>query len=331
MRGSEIPGPIFMFGYERSGTTLLSMMAGAHPELAVPLTVTGMWFRYAQKLGEYNNLASRADVDRLVRDLLDEERISLWDESIEAEEVLAQLRESSYPAVIAAFHRVYANKKNKPHWANMDIATLDEMHQMYNWFPDARFLHIVRDGRDVALSHETMPYGEANTLDCAQSWERRLTTNMKMGKMLPDLQYKIIRYEDLVLDSEKTLADLCRFFGLAYSPRMLEYTSMVSKKIPESRRWLWPELDKAPQKSKCYGWKIRMDTKKRVVFEAEAGSLLSQLSYETYEKVPRTPSAYAYELWCFLGRKGRLRRLRRALGMRKDSKLQKEWTRKHGD
>lgn len=320
----------FMFGFERSGTTLLSMMMGAHPLLAVPLTVTGLWYTYAQRLDNYGGLKTRADVEALVRDLLKEERILLWDEDIEFNDVLEQLEENSYSAVIRAFNQVYANKKNKPHWANLDIATIDNMELAYGWFPDVRFIHIVRDGRDVALSHETMPYGASNTLDCAQSWERRLTISMKMGRMLPASQYKIVRFEDLVIEPETTLIGLCNFIGIEYSPRMLEYTTMVDQKIPDDRRWLWPALDKAPQPQKCYGWKERMDAKRRIVFEGEAGFLLERLGYETYTQLPKKISAYAFQLWCFLGRAGRMRRLAKAMGFQRKSRLEREWKENSG-
>jgi len=318
-----------MFGFERSGTTLLTMMMGAHPLLAVPLTVTGLWYKYARKLNRYEELASRSNIISLIKDLLGEERILLWDEPIQLDEVLEQLEGNSYPAVIAAFYRAYAKQKNKPFWANLDIATLDSMDLAYQWFPDVRFIHIVRDGRDVALSHETMPYGAANTLDCAQTWERRVTTSIKMGSMLAESQYKIVRFEDLVIEPENTLAELCDFIGIEYSPKMLEYTSMVESKIPEHRRWLWPALDKAPQKEKCYGWKKNMDTKRRVVFEGEAGSLLAKLGYETYTQVPKALSAYAYQLWCFLGRGGRIRRMVKAMGIQRESRLEREWAKRN--
>jgi hypothetical protein len=325
-----VSSPVFMFGFERSGTTLLSMMMGAHPKLAVPLSVTGLWYRYAEMLGGYESLNTESALEKLVADILKEERIALWDEVIEHNDVMSNLKEKSFSGVIAAVHGSYAQKKGKPFWGNLDIVTLDEMPVANSWFPDARFVHIVRDGRDVALSHETMPYGAANTLDCAQSWDRRLTTNMQMGRMLPASRYKIIRYEDLVLDSAKTLDELCDFLDLEYSPEMLNYTEMVDGKIPEDRRWLWPALDQKPQKSKCYGWKLKMDKKRRIVFEGEAGSLLREFGYDTWNRVPKSVMGYLYEFWCFLGREGRLRRISKALGFSSQSHLQKEWSQKNG-
>lgn len=317
-----------MFGFERSGTTLLSMITGAHPDLAVPLSVTGLWFVYGNKLGGYNHLGSAADIEKLIDDLLQEERIRLWDVEFTREEVLANLAGSSYGDVVGAFHRTYAQRKGKPCWGNLDIATLDNMEKVNRWFPDARFIHIVRDGRDVSLSHETMPYGASNTLECAQKWRERLYTNLKMGELLGDERYFVLRYEDLVLDPENSLRRMCEFMGLDYSQGMLEYPDMVGQKVPEDKKWLWPALDKPLQSSKCFGWKTKMDTKRRLVFEDEAGAMLKRLGYEVNGTASKNFLAHCYELWCFMGRGGRFRRLKKRFGFAHVSKLEKDWSTK---
>lgn len=327
---SDSAPPLFMFGFERSGTTLLSMMVGAHPDIAVPLTVTGLWYRYAERLVAYHDLATPEDLERLVTDLLAEERIQLWDTKLSANEVLEDLVPESYASVVERFHCLYARHKGKRLWGNLDIATLDEMDIANRWFPKARFLHIVRDGRDVALSHETMPYGTSNTLECAEHWVQRLRTNLKMGAILGPERYQVIRYEDLILDSETTLERICQFIDVKYSPTMLEYPAMVDGKVPKHRRWLWPELDKAPVKSKVYGWKTRMSRTKRVVFEGIANRMLLELGYEAFASVPKRASAYAYELWCFLGRAGRFKRLTKKLGIARESSLERNWRKTWG-
>ena len=310
-------GVAFLFGFERSGTTLLSMMVGAHPRIAVPLSATGLWYRYGKMLERYNGLVSSGDLERIVDDLLHEERIGLWDEHFTRDEVLMGLEPGSYPAVIARFQSLYAQRKGKDLWGNIDIGTLDDMDMANRWFPDARFVHIVRDGRDVALSHKTYVYGTANIWECANRWASKVQTNLKMGAMLDPRRYMVLRYEDLVLEPEANLRRLCSFMEVDYSPQMLEYTDMVHEKVsPERKALLWPLLDKPPTAQQVYRWKREMSRSERMVFERAAQPVLTALGYEAYATLPSTLRANALELWCFLGQGGRFERLARKIGIR---------------
>ncbi len=308
--------PVFMFGFERSGTTLLSMMIGAHREIAVPLSPTGLWYRYDRRLPEYGGLVNAGSVDRLLKDLLLEERIKLWDVDFTESELLPLIEKSSYASVVAAFHQAYAQKKGKSHWASNDISTLYSMDRANAWFPHAKFLHIVRDGRDVALSHETYKYGLSTTTEVADHWVHDLHTNIKMGAMIGPVRYKVVRYEDLVLEPENTLQAICTFIGIEYCDDMLKYPKMVEEKVPEDRRFLWPTLNQPPNRSNAYRWKTMMHTNKRIAFEWRANALLRQLGYEAYEKIPKSIGANFYDFWCYLGQGGRIRRIQEKLKLK---------------
>ena len=315
--------PTFLFGMERSGTTLLSMMVGAHPAMAVPLATTGMWIDYGQRLGAYGHLKTKDDLRRLVEDVLSHERVRLWDATLDPERVLEGLPLGDYGAVIARVHGEYARAKNKPYWANIDIATLDHMELVNDWLPTARFVQIVRDGRDVALSHQTMPYGSGNIADCAHAWVSRVGVNAKMGRILGPERYLALRFEDLVGDSEQTLMRLCRFLGLPYDSAMLRYAEMVDEKIPTDRRWLWPAIDKPPQSGKLALWRQRMTKTQRIVFEDIAAESLKNWGYECYDRPPKSLRAHGLGLWYFMTQKGRLRRLGRHLGLDRRSALER--------
>ncbi len=136
--------PLFLFGYDRSGTTLLSMVIGAHRDIAVPFSATGLWYRYADRLEEFNDLATAADRHRLVGALLAEERIALWNVGLAEADIRYDAETAGYGDIVAAFHAAYARKQGKSRWGNIDISTLDELARVNRWFPDARFIHIVR-------------------------------------------------------------------------------------------------------------------------------------------------------------------------------------------
>src|SRR5699024_4541478 len=116
----------------------------------------------------------------------------------------ADCQPGNFGSVVSAVHREYARQHGKPFWANSDIATLDAMHLANGWFPNGRFLHIIRDARDVALSHQTMPFGAGNIAECALAWRHRVGQSLRMGAILGPSRYLAIRYEDLILEPETT-------------------------------------------------------------------------------------------------------------------------------
>lgn len=308
--------PTFMFGMERSGTTLLSMITGAHHQVAVPLATTGMWFLFADRLDErYGGLRNDADIDRLLDDVLAHERIRLWRTPLDRTRIRDRIEPGNYGSVVAAVHSEHARVEGKPYWMNMDIATLDRMHVANRWFDDARFVHIVRDGRDVALSHQTMPYGSGNIFECAVAWRERVGTSLRMGDILGSDRYYRFRYEDLILDTAGTLRGLCGFLGIDYSDEMLDYGQTVDRRVPDDKLWLWPALRDAPRADKVDQWKRKMTANQRIVFETEAQSLLRELGYETFDRLPKRVGAYLLEFGYFLGRGGRIGRLKRRLGL----------------
>ncbi len=316
--------PIFMFGFERSGTTLLSMVVGAHPDIAVPFSVAGMWFKYYKELGDYKYLNTEQNIEKLTDDILSDERIKFWDIHISRDEVLSKITAPDYAGIVHAFHEIYAAKKEKYFWANLDIATLDSMDIVNEWFPTCKFIHLVRDGRDIALSHQTMPYGYANVLDTAENWKSRVSANVKMGKMISRNRYKILRFEDLIINPDETLEDLCRFIGVKYSEDMQNFYKMVDEKVPEEKIWLWPSLKNPFDHSKVNCWKKKMPRIKRVIFERSASHLLSRFGYEVYQRIPKSILSYFYEIFYYFGMGGRYRRVLKKFGLSRLSKLERE-------
>lgn len=328
--GGGGPG-IFMFGMDRSGTTLLSMIVGAHPKIAVPLSATGLWYRYDQIQDEYAFLAYDKELRRLICDILENDRIKRWDVNLTVEDILPLCRREDYASVVSAFHIAYARKKGKPLWANIDIATLERLHRANEWFPAAKFIHIYRDARDVALSNQSMPYGRGNLAECADVWSRRLTTNFRMGRIIGPERYLSISYEELVNRPEDTLFRVCDFLGVEYAESMLQFAEDAESKVPTDTRWLWPNIMGPLDRSATHRWKTRMSTNKRIVVEHYAGPLLKELGYETYSRIPRRLTAELLDLFYFLGRGGRVKRFLKAFGIKQRSKLERDWERRQQD
>jgi len=301
--------PTFLFGFERSGTTLLTMMVGAHPRLSCPLSVTGTWWHFADRLAEFGRLETPADIRRMVAEVAVHERLALWNVSFDEDRIASQISPGSYSDLVSAFHTAAAQAEGKSAWVNMDIVTLFRFEDVARLFPTARFVQIVRDGRDVALSFKGYRYGGLNALEIADQWSRATVAADRIGHALGPERYLRLRYEDIVALPEDTLDQFCDFIGERFEPAMLDYAKDVSRKVPQKTRDLWPVLDRPPQTDRVERWKREMKGSERYVIEESARDALDRFGYarggEGFSAGGELRGA-----WCYLTRGERLKRLR---------------------
>jgi len=298
-----VNAPFFVVGFQRSGTTLLRLMLDNHPDVAVPLDTTGLWSRLEGQLSQYGDLDSPDGAARMVRDLLTEERIRLWEVPFTVEEVLAARRWPGYPGIVDACYLAYARRKGKQVWGDKDPGNMLRIPTLLRWFPNGRFVHIIRDGRDACLSQLRQDFGFNDCLPCAEAWREQVWWVRSLGEVLGPTRYFELRYEDLTKDPESWLRRICEFLDLSYSSAMLDYHQRVGDSIPESKRHLWPMLAEPPKAENSYRWKAEMSQSLRIAFEKRAGKVLRDLQYETLPNSPR--GGYIAEFSSWVQRLGR--------------------------
>ena len=282
-RGSGL-GPIFIIGMGRSGTTLLRSMLHNHPRIAIPYE-THFIGRYAERADEFGDLELEANRRRLVDDILSEPMIKMWDYVPRAEQILARTGVWTMAGVVDAVFRVYAESKRKVRWGDKSDNT-DCLPAINDLFPDAQFIHIIRDGRDVARSVIKLPWGPNDIIEAASWWNDYVWVARRMGAILGKERYIEVRYEDLVADPVTELQRLCRFLRELYAPEMLEYHSHAEGLVPEARKSQHYNIDAPPLKSRAYAWKREMSTTDAKLFSRYAHRMLRELGYEIpYEDV----------------------------------------------
>jgi hypothetical protein len=174
--------------------------------------------------------------------------------------------------------------------------------QLVRWFPEARFIHIIRDGRDACLSQLNQDFGFDDCLPCAEAWREQVWWVRNIGAVLGPDRYREIRYEDLLAEPEKNLRTLSEFLQIQYAPEMLEYHRNVHQSIPESKRHIWPLINQPPKQDNAGAWRTKMSSGVRVCFEKRAGGLLRDLGYETLHGQPS--GGYFEEIRSLLRRAG---------------------------
>jgi sulfotransferase family protein len=211
--------PVFVAGSARSGTTLLQALIGAHPDIAAPPEMH--WFLRVWSQRDYwgditdDDVARRVAVETVVlpAGLLDD---AGFDVDRIAEKVLAGPR--TYPSVLDIALTDFAERHGKSRWSEK---TPDQAPaQVWEAFPDAQVVHIVRDPRDVVASALKAPFTDRRTsvVDLARTWRDYNVAAAAAGKAAGADRYLQVRYETLCNEPEATMNDVFAFLGAA--PRM---------------------------------------------------------------------------------------------------------------
>jgi hypothetical protein len=291
--GEVAPAP-FIVGATRSGTTLLRLMLDAHPDMAIPSES-----HFIPDLIKAYRLES-ASPERLAEVIITHRR---WgDFHLDAEQLRERFRalDPINPGdAIRAFFELYAEREGKSRWGDKTPGYVREMHRIEGVLPEARFIHLIRDGRDVALSVLGMNWGPSTVPEAAFRWKKRI---LRAREQVPRIgQYVELRYEDLVLDSEATLRRVCEFIELPYDDAMLAYPERAPERLQEKARDLDRGPEKEPQSAEARleshalateppdpervgRWRAEMSPADRALYEELAGDLLADLGYEVGER-----------------------------------------------
>ena len=156
----------------------------------------------------------------------------------------------------------------------------DDITLIGSLLPEARFVHIIRDGRDVALSLQQVAWGVPNVEEAARSWSRHVRKAMSAGRRLGPERYLEIHYEQLVAAPEQVLTDVCCFLGLEFETGMLNYFEHADELIapdwfPQFHRNLF-----SPITTGLRNWRRDMSSRDVAAFESLSGDLLAELGYE---------------------------------------------------
>lgn len=274
---AEAARPFFIVGAQRSGTTMLRLMLNNHPALAVPFESVFIPEFY-RRLGEYGDLREHGNVERLLGDICADRWVQRGGLVPDPGAVLAR-GVDSYPALVDAIFSEYARSRGKRRWGDKTPTYVTELDVLWELFPGCRFVHLVRDGRDVALSLSGISWGSSHIPRIAEEWRWKTTLAHKMGRMIPD-HYLEVRYEDLVREPTAALRAICGFLGEPYSDAMLDYHASGEQEMPQdSLQWHRSSVS-APDPSKLDAWKRRMSVPDQILFEEFAGSALDLFGYE---------------------------------------------------
>ena len=264
----------FLLGCRRSGTTLLRVMFDANPQIAVPLETYFPVDPVPAWIGADGSL----DVAHAAEDLQRQtwcKKMALDPQAVRDE--LVSTGAATYPDLLRAFFRVYADAQGKPRYANKTPRHVIFIPQLARMFPEGRFVHIVRDGRNVALSILERDRSVPDLAAAARLWREHVERGRADGRALGPERYAEVRYEDLLDGPEDALRRLCAFVDVPFDDAMLRYYERIPEMVIGSGQHR--KLSQPPTKG-LRDWRTVMSRTDVAVFESIAGRSLDAFGYE---------------------------------------------------
>ena len=276
------PRIFFIVGYPRSGTTLLQRMVGAHRSAAVA-PETSFMRRYWRVRDRFAPLADDDAFARLLGDVVSTPAFELMGLDPDAYSQAAWAAPRTYPALFRLLLTEYAALRGVPVVGEKTPKHLLYLADLDRFFPDARFLHIVRDPRAAVCSLQKLDWAQGDLRHNAAVWARELGVARRAAARY-GARLLTVRYETVVESPTQVLRSVCRFLEVPFDPAMLVYHQTAPTAVDVDREPWKRNALRPPDPAALDRWRVELSAADVAAVEAEAYSEMRRWGY-----TPETP------------------------------------------
>jgi hypothetical protein len=211
-------GPIFIGGLDRCGKTMMRAFLVSHPRISIPAIGSNMWTYF---YGQYGDLRHLQNFERCLAAMLRYRHVYVLQPDADRIRREFWQGEPTYARLFALFQAHHAEAEGKPRWGDQSGLIERYARLIFAAYPAAKMIHMIRDPRDRYADSRTLwRRGKGRVGGAAARWLYSVRLARHNQKQDPD-RYKVVYYERLVSDPERTLRDVCAFLGEDYVPAML--------------------------------------------------------------------------------------------------------------
>lgn len=283
---SSDDSPVFIVGMNGSGTTMLLDCLGRHPQLyGFPLETRVMpsFLSSDSRYGDLKNDDNFLELFHTIRKLPVFQMVNQATEIPLPDNWRDYSRQAS--AVFDYIFLYFAGLQGKTRWCEKTPQHVQHMDLLAQNYPQAKFVHIIRDGRDCASSFQRRWYRTPELT--IYRWRKVVDIGRQQGIRLAD-RYMEVKYEDITTAPEVWMKKICEFIGVDFDKNVL-----VSRRPQSENRGVLGGIEKNTEK-----WRTSLSIKCRRSLERIAGQSLSQLGYPVeFEKGNFTPSKNQLRIW----------------------------------
>ncbi len=273
--------PIFIIGTERSGTNLLRLILNSHPNISIPHPphIMKNFFKLEPL---YADLSQDTHFKKLIRDVV--KMVELhpypWEIKIDRDGVFRQARERNLICIFFAIYDQYLEGAHKKRWGCKSTFMLYHVALIRRYYPCAKFIYMVRDGRDVAVSAKETIFNRYNVYYTARLWKKEQQIGIYWLSKLSKEEMILIKYEDLLSNTEEVIRSLCLFLNEPYQESVLGFFNTAEAKKSGSLSTAWRNTSGPILKDNFGKFRTELKTREIDLFEAIAAQELDHFSYK---------------------------------------------------
>ncbi|MEA5577330.1 sulfotransferase [Anabaena sp. UHCC 0451] len=258
--------PIFIVGMPRSGTTLMTAMLSAHPHIAIPSETH--FLRHWIKQYSHLDLTNPTHFADFWQEFTHSQHFSRLDINPQTTyRLILNTGKTDFPTIFTSILQEYATQRQKTRWGEKTPDHYQSLNLLFDWYPQAKIIWMVRDPRAVTASLLTMPWANSYVNRHAITWRDSI---QQLKKWVEDQRVISINYENLINHTEAILKQVCEFINEDYTSMMIfgrsQTTSPLinyqgSAKINKSQAL--KQIDSTP----IYKWQAQLSSTEIAIIE----------------------------------------------------------------
>jgi hypothetical protein len=282
--------PFFIVGCTRSGTTLLQALIDNHPNIAIP-PESNIYLRFGRIFHTYGDPSVRRNRLRLIRAILHDGCIQRWRLAASPGDIEQRLQQKNFPGIIEALFSFYARKHGARRWGDKTPAHIHYLSDIRRDFPDAKLIHLVRDGRDVAEAMRRMIWCPVTAVGLADRWRGEVMSWRKFCECAGSENTLIVRYEDLVTSPKEVIGRVMQFIDEPPVDTVSSYANSAFSQLIGARPWQ-SSLRGGIDSSKVGLYRRKFSAHEIEIMESIAGDALSAYGYSLEYESPAAPTTW---------------------------------------
>lgn len=274
---------IFLMATERSGSNFITKLLDAHSQVCGPSTkhILNPLFR---NVFRYEPLSKKSNRETLIKDILNlfNVNFSVWKSDFTFSELVGVLEKSNLKSLIDYIYEKEAIANGKSILFIKEIKIYEFIPFLMNLYPDAKYVYLVRDPRDFALSWKKSKIHKGGVVAAARQWKTDQQQYLKFGYLLRGKEKLLqLKYEKLINESESELEKVSAFIGVEFEKEMFDFYKDENTLKNAKSLDAWGNLNKSVMVNNSGKFKTELTEEEIIIIEKICCNEMDVFGYET--------------------------------------------------